>query len=78
MHIAAMKMLRPGMKEYEVASVSYTHLVDVLSLYREVNSSTQTRKSTFERWENVEKVFALHPSCDSVSYTHLDVYKRQP
>ena len=57
-----------GYNQSELIARGVSHVsgvpVDVLSLYREVNSSTQTRKSTFERWENVEKVFALHPSCD--------------
>ena len=29
-------------------------------MIREKNTETQTRKSTFERWENVEGIFELH------------------
>lgn len=34
-------------------------------MIREKNTETQTRKSTFERWENVEEIFRL---CDTVHF----------
>lgn len=34
-------------------------------MIREKNTETQTRKSTFERWENVEGIFKL---CDTVHF----------
>ena len=34
--------------------------VDVSSVIREKHTDTQTRKSTYERWENVEGIFELH------------------
>lgn len=34
-------------------------------MIREKNTETQTRKSTFERWENVEGIFRL---CDTVHF----------
>lgn len=33
--------------------------VDIDSVYRSENTATQTRKTTFERWENVDQKFAL-------------------
>ena len=36
--------------------------VDVSSVIREKHTDTQTRKSTYERWENVDGIFRLrHP-----------------
>lgn len=34
--------------------------LDTVSMVREKNTGTQTRKSAFERWENVEGIFTLH------------------
>lgn len=34
--------------------------IDTTSVSREKNTATQTRKSIFERWENVEGTFVLH------------------
>lgn len=34
--------------------------IDILSVTRERNTETQTRKSIFERWENVDGTFVLH------------------
>ena len=34
--------------------------MDITSVSREKNTETQTRKSIFERWENVEGTFVLH------------------
>lgn len=36
--------------------------VDVLSVSREKHTGTQTRKSAYERWENVGGIFSLHCS----------------
>jgi ComF family protein len=33
---------------------------DYKTLYREVESETQTKKSRFNRWQNVESIFQLH------------------
>ena len=38
--------------------------MDAVSVTREKNTETQTRKSIFERWENVDGTFVLHhPEC---------------
>ena len=42
-----------------VAFLSVRVLVDVLSLYREANSSRQTRNATFERWRMLERFLQL-------------------
>lgn len=34
--------------------------IDTESVVRQKNTDTQTRKSSFERWENVEGIFQLH------------------
>lgn len=34
--------------------------IDTESVVRQKNTETQTRKSSFERWENVEGIFQLH------------------
>lgn len=34
--------------------------IDTESVVRQKNTETQTRKSSFERWENVEGIFELH------------------
>ena len=36
--------------------------IETACLYRKVNSNTQTRKTRYDRWENVESIFAVkHP-----------------
>lgn len=38
--------------------------IDATSVVREKQTDTQTRKSAYERWENVEGIFSLrHPEC---------------
>lgn len=44
--------------------------IDVTSVAREKNTDTQTRKSTFERWENVEGIFRLLDS-DTFEGKHI-------
>ena len=34
--------------------------IDTTSVIRTVNNSTQTRKTAYERWENVDGIFAVH------------------
>ncbi|WP_321334363.1 ComF family protein [uncultured Bacteroides sp.] len=41
-----------------IASVT-TLPIDIVSVVRKVNTDTQTRKSAFERWENVNGIFEL-------------------
>ncbi|MFN8206753.1 MAG: ComF family protein [Bacteroidales bacterium] len=46
--------------------------LDLESLQRAVPSSTQTRKSRFERWKNVEEIFCLrNPECFSNQHVLL-------
>jgi len=45
---------------------SMQNTLDINTLYRAVSNQTQTRKGKFERWKNVESIFALRES------THLE------
>jgi ComF family protein len=52
-----------------IVSVMKTKL-ETRCLYRKVNSDTQTRKTRFDRWENVENIFAVnHP--DRITGRHI-------
>ena len=53
------------------SSVSYTHLVTDIGMQTEVGKIAGLLKSTSE------KQTPLQVSLEAVSYTHLDVYKRQ-
>lgn len=44
--------------------------IDTESVVREKNTETQTRKSFFERWENVEGIFQLHHA-ESLTGKHV-------
>lgn len=44
--------------------------IDTESVVRQKNTETQTRKSFFERWENVEGIFQLHHA-ESLSGKHI-------
>lgn len=44
--------------------------IDMESVVRQKNTETQTRKSFFERWENVEGIFQLHHA-ESLSGKHI-------
>lgn len=45
-------------------------LLDTSILYRAVETETQTRKSRYERWENVENIFRLR-SADKITGKHI-------
>jgi len=40
---------------------SQVSMVSTGVLYRDINAETQTRKGRFQRWQNVEKTFKIHP-----------------
>ena len=44
--------------------------IDTESVVRQKNTETQTRKSSFERWENVEGIFQLHHA-ESLAGKHV-------
>lgn len=44
--------------------------IDTESVVRQKNTETQTRKSFFERWENVEGIFQLH-NAESLAGKHI-------
>ena len=44
--------------------------IDTESVVRQKNTETQTRKSSFERWENVEGIFRLHHA-ESLAGKHV-------
>ena len=44
--------------------------IDTKTLYRAVETETQTRKSRYERWENVENIFRLR-SVDKIAGKHI-------
>lgn len=44
--------------------------IDTESVVRQKNTETQTRKSSFERWENVERIFQLHHA-ESLAGKHV-------
>lgn len=44
--------------------------IDTESVVRQKNTDTQTRKSSFERWENVEGIFQLHHA-ESLTGKHI-------
>lgn len=44
--------------------------IDTNTLYRAVETETQTRKSRYERWENVENIFRLK-SADKIKGKHI-------
>ncbi len=44
--------------------------IDTNTLYRAVETETQTRKSRYERWENVENIFRLR-SADKITGKHI-------
>lgn len=44
--------------------------IDTESVVRQKNTETQTRKSSFERWENVEGIFQLHRA-ESLAGKHV-------
>lgn len=45
--------------------------MDFSSLLRTEHSKTQTKKSRYERWENVSKIFELSPSYNSLENNHV-------
>jgi len=44
--------------------------LDTKSLYRAIESETQTRKTRYERWKNVENIFKLK-SADNLKDKHI-------
>jgi ComF family protein len=58
------KLSKRGYNQSEMfAEGLATHMtahLETRCLYRRVNSSTQTRKTRFDRWENVENIFAVN------------------
>lgn len=44
---------------------------DFSSLFRKDHSQTQTKKSRYERWENVSKIFELAPSYNTLENCHI-------
>lgn len=47
-----------------------TGRLETRALYRRVNTKTQTRKSRYDRWENVENIFAVR-NPEKLRYQHV-------
>ena len=56
-------------------TVSYTHLFHACDC--KISIKTRVGKDSPEEWENLLAIYEKYPLSEPVSYTHLDVYKRQ-
>ncbi len=57
------KQVMRGFNQSEVIANGISQVLDIpvntTAIYRQHNTSTQTRKGRFERWKNVESIFRL-------------------
>ena len=58
-------------------AVSYTHLVNYLKAYEQQQQEYMAQQQEAKRQEQEQQAAQFMNDLTSVSYTHLDVYKRQ-
>ncbi len=68
------KLRKRGYNQSELFGLGLSESMGVVlnktSLFRKLTSNTQTKKSRYKRWENVENIFAVRNE-DKINGTHI-------